>query len=221
MGFNNVAGFLILGLAVILSICEWRYQRNQALGTRLSEIYHSRSLHDLFRPIRWLDYPLFLQHQSVYWGATKTLRHLETHPDILPKKVTRIVGFKLLGENKRGKPLLVKDSFVQSLVTGKKISTQIDGIPVSQVKEIPAYHVFAVTAEFKIEEELPDEGITGGVPVGVFRRRFAPFQFVFEVEGSRHSEEFTLEEVDLYLYRLIKSDWGAGGERAQILPSES
>lgn len=214
---NLTSCLILLTLGTYLFLQEISYRKSANRHSKISQSFRKRLYSRFFSPITWTDYEHILSHSSIYFGATKNLKFLENHPDILQRQVTRIESFRLKGIAK--KRITVKRCYIQSLITGEKVNAQIGKYPAEDLT-IEKNHTFEIVCPFKSPDNLRSEDFRAGYPLSYFRSSFREFRFVFEADRLSYSEDFGPEEIDYILYLLTTGlIWPGPQPRNQILPS--
>jgi hypothetical protein len=163
----------------------------------------SRWLKNILNGINWIDGP-----HSIHSFAYVISR---------PHDLALVEGIHLKGINTRKSSIIVKRSYLRSLVTGEEIEAEIENLKAENI-EISANSHFSLWVKFQNEDGHLSGNSISGIKLESFLKRFSYFKIIIETDKKTHEIEFGSQETKEWV-SLIQSGlmMPAPSEKARVL----
>jgi hypothetical protein len=163
----------------------------------------SQRLENILNGFKWIDGP----HSIHSFGYVISKPH----------DLALAGGIRLKGLNTRKSSLIIKRSYLKSLVTGEEIEAEIENLKAENV-EICANSNFSLWVKFQNEDGHLAENSISGIKFENFLKRFSCFKIIIETDKKTHEIEFGCKETKEWV-SLIHSGlmMPAPSEKARVL----
>ena len=165
-------------------------------------------------PIEWRNHDHFLAVTS-YALPKEFEKETKSHPDLVGRRIFRILRFKLDGKNICRSPLTIQHAELRVLGSLERFPVEINEKVLGAGMSLAPNAPFSLTATFpNVVTDLAAQGM----PIRQFYETYPYLVLCVKTDRGTFTQEFTPEDTKQYLLGRLASEWGETRDRPTADP---